>query len=1486
MSVNALKKEGAAAAKQRDYTTAVAKYTEATALNPQNFLLQTALSESLFWLGRFDDAVAAAAAATALNATSFKGYWLQAVAMGDRGQGDVAGALLVAEQAAEAGFDKNDKLLNLAAELRSKLEGVASAGVGVRAAVQAAAAAKLAKAEQAFVAARASSAEELQTTADVAAAVATEARAAEQLEAAQEEQAHVELRGDGELLEAAAAGVKSDLLCVGGVCRLPDDDEKEKPEEPAAAAEGGAVAGNKEEGVDSEPDFISSEEEEEEDVSFGRTTSSKVAEQSCARAEMLRTSSMRNKPKVAADRVVDPESDPQNPKLLPAAQARNEPKEKEPEAPGAAAPFKPGDAVRVGKLVLAPKYGWNQFASGKVTHASLGVVKSVNPLCRTAICAFPEQSVWKAEWEELQMDDGSEAAGTAAAAAEAEAAAAAAERASVEAQLAAVQEAWKEHVQLPAVFLTAFRMQPFSNFVYPLQPVLVNSMVGTARIFFGQTKLKPALLAKLKRGIRLSGGAGTELLQEAVVGELARSLGAKMVSLDADVLDAIRQLPAAKGLSTGMLLSSLLASLQSAESQSAILFVRSSAKYIFSSRSATAVLTEELQRPGSQMLCMISSIGNGPALKSSKGANVLSKKASKAAYDLSDEEEQQQVIAAISKHLPADVLVKLNGDSAEFKKLLEEDQSVSAALSAAVEAAAVDDTLPEPQLKAMRKMLDQRHNMAFPPLNEHSRIFPSEEVRRTVLPRLDSKVRHLVDGGMPGSDGGSPERMRFAVEYHRFAQLASLEVGAKTLPRFPGPKGPDGKVTQPSPEQERELVLRDILPKQISSGGPDIREPLKLLWKGVREPGRLTASCAGNGVAAGVMLVLLATIEAYEGKREQEWTCPFPKGCTVKVKDSVAEPIYKWGAAKAGYTGQVKSISIDGKLVSVAWEKDEHGVTLSTSKASSPWKGVCEEMEVVAPPEARAGDGDGGDAARTSSIAKAASAESGGFDRTETALAFAGEEPPPPPQSSSSFSSSSSQALGRTQSTVAPQEEQRTLRQLFERMDIEPPSDVLGLALWNKLIARDVEGRRRLQNVELLQRELATNDLSCAELTVAVDEKSELGSCLCSAELEASQAGDVAIEAVRHAVAQGSIEISADGLCAMTTASLVYALGQKAGMRPTAAGRRREQVKEELEAIASDKYETAIISGVFSPDSVDVGWSDIGGMADTKELLREFTVYPLRFPELYSQGSAAEAPKGVLLFGPPGTGKTMLAKAVATESGASFISIDSTTIGSKWYGESEKYARAVFTLARKLSPCVIFIDEIDSLLSAREDSEKGTIASVKTTIMREWDGLTADSGRVLVIGATNRPYVLDEAILRRMPRRILADLPNEEERAAILAVRLAGTELDADVKLDALAKKLNGYSGSDMRELCREAATSIAHAAARELDAAGATSAGEAAKSLRHLRMSDLETAITKVKPSVAPEGEMCTKNSEWNAIYGEKAGDKPETSRVDAMYM
>jgi len=234
---------------------------------------------------------------------------------------------------------------------------------------------------------------------------------------------------------------------------------------------------------------------------------------------------------------------------------------------------------------------------------------------------------------------------------------------------------------------------------------------------------------------------------------------------------------------------------------------------------------------------------------------------------------------------------------------------------------------------------------------------------------------------------------------------------------------------------------------------------------------------------------------------------------------------------------------------------------------------------------------------------------------------------------------------------------------------------------------------------------------------------------------------------------------------------------------------------------------------VVSPSEIPVTFDDIGGLDDIIEELRESVIYPLTMPHLYtSHSSLLTAPSGVLLYGPPGCGKTMLAKALARESGACFINLHISTLTEKWYGDSNKLVAAVFSLARKLQPSIVFIDEIDAVLGQRRSGEHEASGMVKAEFMTHWDGLassTTDGGsqRICILGATNRIQDIDEAILRRMPKKFPVSLPNSSQRRQIFDLTLKDTKIDRrafDMKV--LVRVSAGMSGSDIKEACRDAA--------------------------------------------------------------------------------
>ncbi|ETV64618.1 hypothetical protein, variant 3 [Aphanomyces astaci] len=183
--------------------------------------------------------------------------------------------------------------------------------------------------------------------------------------------------------------------------------------------------------------------------------------------------------------------------------------------------------------------------------------------------------------------------------------------------------------------------------------------------------------------------------------------------------------------------------------------------------------------------------------------------------------------------------------------------------------------------------------------------------------------------------------------------------------------------------------------------------------------------------------------------------------------------------------------------------------------------------------------------------------------------------------------------------------------------------------------------------------------------------------------------------------------------------------------------------------------------------SPNVQWKDIAGLDDAKQMLQEAIVLPLLRPDLFT--GLCAAPKGALLFGPPGTGKTLLAKAVATESKATFFSVTASTLTSKWVGEGEKLVRALFDMARELQPSVIFIDEIDSLLSTRSTGEHDASRRLKNEFFTQLDGIGSSSeDRILVLGATNLPHELDEAMVRRLEKRVYVPLPDIAARTYLI----------------------------------------------------------------------------------------------------------------------
>ncbi|KAF4587597.1 ATPase family AAA domain-containing protein 1-A [Ophiocordyceps camponoti-floridani] len=237
-----------------------------------------------------------------------------------------------------------------------------------------------------------------------------------------------------------------------------------------------------------------------------------------------------------------------------------------------------------------------------------------------------------------------------------------------------------------------------------------------------------------------------------------------------------------------------------------------------------------------------------------------------------------------------------------------------------------------------------------------------------------------------------------------------------------------------------------------------------------------------------------------------------------------------------------------------------------------------------------------------------------------------------------------------------------------------------------------------------------------------------------------------------------------------------------------------------------DEYEKRISVGHIDRKSIKTTFADVHVSAETRSTLKLLTTLALVRPEAFSYGVLAQDRiPGCLLYGPPGTGKTMLAKAVAKESGANMLEISGALINDKWVGESEKLIRAVFSLAKRISPCVVFIDEADALLASRSSfTGSGARREFINQFLKEWDGMEETSAFIMV--ATNRPLDLDDAVLRRLPRRILVDLPLRDDRAAILRLLLKSETLDSSVSIDEYADRTTYYSGSDLKNVCVAAA--------------------------------------------------------------------------------
>ncbi len=266
--------------------------------------------------------------------------------------------------------------------------------------------------------------------------------------------------------------------------------------------------------------------------------------------------------------------------------------------------------------------------------------------------------------------------------------------------------------------------------------------------------------------------------------------------------------------------------------------------------------------------------------------------------------------------------------------------------------------------------------------------------------------------------------------------------------------------------------------------------------------------------------------------------------------------------------------------------------------------------------------------------------------------------------------------------------------------------------------------------------------------------------------------------------------------------------------------------------------------------SATVRWEDLVGLDEAKKKIMETIVLPIKNPTLFT--GLLTPSKGILFFGPPGNGKTMVAKAIASQcADVTFFNLSAGTLTSRFYGDSEKLIQALFAFAVARQPSVIFIDEIDSLLSARSSSEHEVSRRIKTEFLVQFDGVgTRLEDRVVVIGATNRPFDLDEAVLRRFTSRIFLPMPNAAAREQMIAAQIAGVKHDMSPKdVKSAAKNTEGYSFADLRALCQEAAKEPLRGFSYE-QIAVMTKQSVPPVALKHFR-----AALEKVAPSVSKKG-------------------------------